>query len=281
GIIIPPSIPFVLLGVVGSMSIGRLFLGGVVPGILMAAALMLTAFAMARLQKHPPSSETPSWGRFWRALRRATLPLLTVVFVLGGIIGGYVTPTEAAMVAVLWALLISGVVHRQLTWAALARALIDTVQVTAIVVLCIGATKPFAWLLTVEQTPQRLAQALLAATSNPVLIKLAMLAVLLAVGTIIDLTPAMILLTPILLPIAQEIGMDRIHFGVAMILALAIGQSTPPVGISLFVACSVAKARMEEVARPLLPFLLALVVVLLIVTFWPATALWLPGLFYR
>lgn len=281
GIIIPPSIPFVLLGVVGGMSIGQLFIGGVIPGVLMGLTLMATAFAVALVQRHEPSSARPSLVNIARASARAILPLLTVVFVLGGIIGGFVTPTEAAMVAVLWALIVSGLVYRELTRKAFYEALVDTVKVTAIVVLCIGATKPFAWLLTVEQVPQQLAEFMLGATSSALMIKLMMLAILLLVGTVIDLTPAMILLVPILMPIATEIGMEKIHFGVMLILALAIGQSTPPVGISLFVACSVAKARMGEVAVPLLPFLLALVVALLIVTLWPATVLWLPNLFFK
>jgi C4-dicarboxylate transporter DctM subunit len=276
GIIIPPSVPLVLLGVVGGLSIGKLFIGGIIPGILMGVALMLVAWLHALWRKHPPSSEAPSMKLFLRALGRAVLPLLTVVFVLGGILGGYVTPTEAAVVAVLWALVVSGPVYRRLSLSALGAALTDTVKVTAIVVLCIGATTPFAWLLTVENVPQDAAGFLLGLTDNPVLIKLLILLILLAIGTIIDLTPAMILLWPILMPVATGLGMDPIHFGVVVVLALAIGQSTPPVGVSLFVACSVARARIGQVALPILPFLLALIVVLLIVTFWPGSVLWLP-----
>jgi C4-dicarboxylate transporter DctM subunit len=278
GIVIPPSVPFVLLGVIGGLSIGKLFIGGIVPGILMGLILVLVAWLHAIVQKHPPSSESTSPRIFLRALGRAVLPLLTVVFVLGGILGGYVTPTEAAVVAVLWALVVSGLIYRRLSPAALGKALTDTVKVTSIVVLCIGATTPFAWLLTVENVPQDFASALLGITENPVLLKLLILAILLAVGTIIDLTPAMILLWPILLPVAAGIGMDPVHFGVVLVLALAIGQSSPPVGVSLFVACSVARARIGQVALPILPFLLALLAALLIVTFWPGTVLWLPDL---
>lgn len=276
GVIIPPSVPFVLLGLVGGLSIGKLFIGGIVPGLLMALTLMLTAWLHAIVQKHPPSSATPSLRQFLRALVRAVLPLLTVVFVLGGILGGHVTPTEAAVVAVLWALVVSGLVYRKLSVRALGTALTDTVKVTAIVVLCIGATTPFAWLLTVENVPQDFASALLGLTDNPVAIKLMMLAILLAIGTVIDLTPAMILLWPILMPVAVGLGMDPIHFGVVLVLALAIGQSTPPVGVSLFVACSVARTRMGQVALPIVPFLLALLAALLIVTFWSGSVLWLP-----
>jgi len=278
GIIIPPSIPFVLLGVIGSISIGKLFLGGVLPGIAIGAALMAVSFAIARVQKHPPSSSHTSLAKILRAAGRSVLPLLTVVFVIGGIMLGMVTPTEAAIVAVAWSLIVSVLIYRELTAKDFYESLVDTVKVTGIVVLCIGATAPFAWLLTVEQVPQNIADSMTAMTANPALLTLMMMVILLAIGTFIDLTPAMILLVPILMPIAKGIGMDPVHFGVMLILALGIGQSTPPVGISLFVACSVGKAKMSQVALPLLPFLAAMIVVLIAVAFWPPLTTWLPSL---
>jgi len=278
GIIIPPSIPFVLLGVIGSISIGKLFLGGVLPGIAIGAALMAVSFAIARVQKHPPSSSHTSLAKILRAAGRSILPLLTIVFVIGGIMLGMVTPTEAAIVAVVWSLIVSVLIYRELTAKDFYESLVDTVKVTGIVVLCIGATAPFAWLLTVEQVPQNIADSMTAMTANPAVLTLMMTVILLAIGTFIDLTPAMILLVPILMPIAKGIGMDPVHFGVMLILALGIGQSTPPVGISLFVACSVGKAKMSQVALPLLPFLAAMIVVLIAVAFWPPLTTWLPNL---
>ncbi|MGI6417938.1 MAG: TRAP transporter large permease [Thermoguttaceae bacterium] len=278
GIIIPPSIPFVLLGVIGNISIGKLFLGGVIPGIAVGFALMIAAFATAAIGMHPQSSQKTSFRAVLRALGRSALPLMTVVFVMGGIMAGLVTPTEAAIVAVFWALIVSGLVYRGLSLSDLRLCLADTVKVTAIVVLVIGATAPFAWLLTVEDLPQQIARAIVSSTHSAVIIKLMMLGILLAIGTFLDLTPAMILLVPILMPIASEMGMEPVHFGVMLILALGIGQSTPPVGISLFVACSVGKTRIGEVALPLLPFLTAMILVLLAVTFWAPLAMWLPEL---
>ena len=278
GIIIPPSIPFVLLGVIGGISIGKLFLGGVLPGLAVGLALMSVALMIALVQKHPPSSQKTSFRAVLRALIRSILPLMTVIFVVGGILAGLVTPTEAAIVAVFWALIVSGPIYRELSARDLGRCLADTVKVTAIVVLVIGATAPFAWLLTVEDLPQQIAAGIVNSTDNAVLIKLMMLAILLAIGTFIDLTPAMILLVPILMPIAKAMDMDPVHFGVMLILALGIGQSTPPVGISLFVACSVGKTRIGEVAIPLLPFLAAMILVLLVVTFWAPLTMWLPDL---
>ncbi len=278
GIIIPPSIPFVLLGVIGNISIGALFLGGILPGIAIGAALMGVGLVIAIVQRHPPSSESASVKAILIALGRSILPLMTVVFVVGGIMAGLVTPTEAAIVAVFWALIVSCLVYRGLSLPDLGLCLADTVKVTAIVVLVIGATAPFAWLLTVEDLPQQIARGIVSSTDSTVMIKLMMLGILLAIGTFLDLTPAMILLVPILMPIAREMGMEPVHFGVMLILALGIGQSTPPVGISLFVACSVGKTRIGEVALPLLPFLGAMVLVLLIVTFWAPLTTWLPHL---
>jgi tripartite ATP-independent transporter DctM subunit len=189
-----------------------------------------------------------------------------------------VTPTEAAIVAVIWALIVGGPIYRELTPRNIGEALVDTTKVTGIVVLCIGATAPFAWLLTVEQVPQQIASGMLGVSSSPIALKLMMLVILLAIGTFLDLTPAMILLVPILMPIACDtIGMDPVQFGVMLVLALGIGQSTPPVGIALFVACSVGQARIGEVSRSLAPFLLAMIVVLLVTAFWSPLTTALPA----
>ena len=279
GIIIPPSIPFVLLGVIGNISIGKLFLGGILPGIAVGAALMSVGIVIAIVQKHRPSSEIVSIKAILVALGRSILSLMTVVFVVGGIMAGFVTPTEAAIVAVFWALIVSGVVYRELSLPDLGRCLADTVRVTAIVVLVIGATAPFAWLLTIENLPLQIAAGIVCSTDSAVVIKLMMLGLLLVIGTFLDLTPAMILLVPILMPIAKQIGMDPVHFGVMLILALGIGQSTPPVGISLFVACRVGKTQISEVARPILPFLVAMVLVLVVVAFWAPLTMCLPCFF--
>ncbi len=282
GIIIPPSVPFVLLGVIGGISIGELFLGGVFPGIAVGLALMVVAYAIARVQRHSPSAAGLGLKAAGRTFARAILPLLTILWVLGGIVCGLVTPTEAAIVAVVWALLVGGLVYRELAWSDLGAALVDSTKVTGIVVLCIGATAPFSWLLTVEQVPQQIAAGMLSLTTSPAALTLMMLAILLVIGTFLDLTPAMILLVPILMPIAQDtVGMDPVQFGVMLVLALGIGQSTPPVGIALFVACSVGKARIGEVSRALGPFLLAMIAVLLLTAFWPALTTALPSALLR
>lgn len=276
GIIIPPSIPFILMGVIGGMSIGDLFLGGVFPGVAMGIMLMIMAMIIAVVQKHPPSGQKVHLGNILRAFWHSILSLLTVVLIVVAIMWGWTTPTEAAILAVVWAFVISFFVYGELKAADLPGVLIDAVKVTGIVVLCIAATAPFGWLLTIEQIPAKVAAGMMGLSSNPVALKLMMLGILLAIGTFLDLTPALILLVPIFQPIAVKMGMHPIQFGVVMVMALAIGQSTPPVGISLFVACSVSKAKIGEVAVPLIPFLIALVVALLVTTFWEPLSTWLP-----
>ena len=281
GIIIPPSIPFILMGVIGGMSIGSLFIGGIIPGILNGLALMVVAHLIARFQKHAPSGERFAFPRFAQAFLRAIPALLTVVFIVGAILLGIATATEAAIIAVVWALLASAFIHRELKWSDMPTILVETVKITGIVVLCIGATAPFAWLLTVEEVPATVARAMLTLSSNPLVLTLMMLTLLVAIGTFLDLTPAMIILVPILFPIAREIGMDPIQFGVVTVMALGIGQSTPPVGIALFVACGISKQRIEHVIGPLTPYLLMLFVVLLMAALFPGITTLLPNLLIK
>jgi C4-dicarboxylate transporter, DctM subunit len=281
GIIIPPSIPFVLMGVIGGISIGELFVGGILPGVLTGAALMMTAHLVARREGHPPSGESFRWSAMLQALVRAVLPLFTVILIVGVIIAGIVTPTEAAILAVVWSLFVSLVLYREMGRKELYVSMVDTVKVTGVVVLCIGSTAPFAWLLTVEQVPQQIGETMMAISSDPIALKLMMVGILLAAGTFLDLTPAMIILVPILFPIARTIGMDPVQFGVITVMALGIGQCTPPVGIALFVACGISKIKIGAVARPLLPFLAAMLVVLLLAVFWPFLTVGLPAMWMR
>jgi C4-dicarboxylate transporter DctM subunit len=258
GIIIPPSVPFILMGVIGGMSIGSLFLGGIIPGVINGVALMAVVYFIAKIQKHPPSGTPFSFSAVGSAFVNAIPALLTVVFILGAILLGIATATEAAVIAVVWALFVCGLIHRELKWDDLPDILVETVKITGVVVFCIGATAPFAWLLIVEEVPGTIAEMMITLSNNPIALKLMILAILVAIGTFLDLTPAMIVTVPIFLPIANELGMDPIQFGVVTVMALGIGQSTPPVGIALFVACGISKQRIEDVARPLMPYLLTL-----------------------
>jgi C4-dicarboxylate transporter DctM subunit len=281
GIIIPPSVPFILMGVIGGMSIGSLFLGGIIPGVINGVALMAVVYFIAKIQKHPPSGTPFSFSAVGSAFVNAIPALLTVVFVLGAILLGIATATEAAVIAVVWALFVCGLIHRELKWDDLPDILVETVKITGVVVFCIGATAPFAWLLIVEEVPGTIAEAMITLSNNPIALKLMILAILVAIGTFLDLTPAMIVTVPIFLPIANELGMDPIQFGVVTVMALGIGQSTPPVGIALFVACGISKQRIEDVARPLMPYLLTLLAVLLLTLFFSPLSTLLPQHFMK
>lgn len=282
GVIIPPSVPLILMGVVAGISVGDLFLAGILPGILMGLSLMAMSLLYSLFRRGGVAGEetidvekTSSWGR---AAAGAVLPLMTLVIILGGIVGGVFTPTEAGVVAVIYSLVVCVAVYRELRIGEIPALLRETAIVTAVVVLCIAAAAPFAWLLTVQQVPRDVAEAMLAFTDNPVALVGMMVVVLLLVGTFLDLTPAMLILVPVFLPIARETGMPDLQFGLLVTMALAIGQCTPPVGISLFVACGVAKCEIADLVRPLLPFLAALVVALLLTAFFPFFSTWLPGL---
>ncbi len=277
GIIIPPSIPLILMGYIGDISISDLFMGGILPGILIGLALMLVSYFTARIQKHTVSHAPFSFRRLGREFWNAMPALLAVVFVLGGIMGGFVTATEAGIIAVVYSLLVSLLIYRDMGIKDLGPILVDTGKITGIVVIVIGAATPFAWLLTVEHAPAAIAESLFALTENRYIITLFMLAIMIAIGTFLDLTPAMFILVPILMPISVgQLGMDPVHFGVMVVAALGIGQSTPPVGVTLFVACSVGKIPIHEVVRPMFPFLGAMIAVLIAVAFIPPVTLWLP-----
>jgi len=277
GIIIPPSIPLILMGYVGDISISDLFMAGVIPGILIGFGLMLVSYITARIQKHTVTARPFSFKRMGRELWNASLALFAVVFVLGGIMGGFVTATEAGIIAVVYSLLVSLLIYRDMSIKDLSPILIDTAKITGIVVIVIGAATPFAWLLTVQQAPETIANLMLALTESRIIITLFMLIIMIAIGTFLDLTPAMFILVPILMPIAvSQLGMDPVHFGVMVVAALGIGQSTPPVGVTLFVACSVGKIPIHEVVRPMLPFLGSMIAVLLVIAFIPPITLWLP-----
>ena len=278
GIIIPPSIPLILMGVIGGISIGELFIAGIIPGILVGVSLMGVAYIIARVQNHQPSGEKIQLGKIFKTFRESILSLLTVVFIVGSIMFGIATPTEAAIIAVIWALFVTGFIHKELTVSDVPALFVQTVKITGIVVFCIAATAPFAWLLTIEEVPALIATTMTSLTQSPVMLKLMMLVVLLIIGTFLDLTPAVIILVPIFQPISAQLNMPPVQFGLMMIMALGIGQCTPPVGISLFVACSISKTKIGEVIIPMIPFILGMLIPLLLVTFWPFLTVWLPAI---
>jgi len=275
GIIIPPSIPMILLGLIASQSVLSLFLGGVVPGVLIGLALMGVSYSVARRRGYPAES----WVGFrevWRRFRTTIWATLYPVLIIGGILGGVFTLTEASVVAVVYALLVGTFVYRELTLKVIYRSMVSA-SLTASLVMFIAATASgVAWFLNSERVPQMIANFLTGLTESPMMFMVIVNIFLLVVGCVMDLTPALLILGPILYPVSQQYGIDPIYFGVVMVTNLAIGLVTPPVGNCLYIATGVAKLPLTDVIREVWRFLFALIAILFLVTFFPPLITWLP-----
>lgn len=280
GILIPPSIPMVLYGVTVGSSIGALFLAGIVPGILVGLLLMVAVYAMAKRKGWPQSERRAPVGELWEAFKGAILSLLLPVFLLGAIVTGLTTATEAGVIGVVYALFLAGVVYREYTWKQLFTITVESAINTAVPLFVVATTSVVAWVVAIEQFPAALVGFFNGLDIGPVLVLLIMNLFLLAVGMFIDLVPAIILFGPILLPVATASGMDPIQFGAMMVVNLGVGLITPPVGNCLYVGAAVAKVPIWQLVRATMPFLAVNVIVLLLVTYVPAVTLWLPSLFF-
>ena len=275
GVMIPPSNPFVVYGVAGQASVGKLFLAGITPGILTGLALMATAYVIARRNGWRGESRPRSLKTMGRAVWEAKWALLVPVIVLGGIYGGLMTPTEAAAIAAMYGLLIGLFVYRELSLSSLWKCCVESAQTSAVIIMLMAMATIFGNVMTLEQVPERIAAAILDLTSNKIAILLLINVLLLWVGTFMEALAAIVILTPILLPLVTKVGVDPIHFGVIMVVNLAIGFVTPPVGVNLFVACGITKQKIELVSRAAVPFILTMLVILLLVTYWPSLSLFL------
>lgn len=279
GIIVPPSVIFILYGVLTNTSIGGLFLAGVLPGLLIAVIFMFTNWIIARRRGYHGHGPSISGTEFRRNLVAALPAFGMPMFILGSILSGYATATEAAALSVVYALIAGGLVYRQLTFADLRQALIETVSGTGAVMLIMALATPFAWILTIEQGPHMAADFIVGTGAGPVGSIALVILVLLFVGTWLDLGPAMIVLAPILAPILSEAGMPPLQIGVLFTVALGIGLYTPPVGTNLFVVCNVGRVDIGSVARELVPFWVASAAILVLLVLFPGLSEWLPGLF--
>ncbi|MEM5769564.1 MAG: TRAP transporter large permease, partial [Bacillota bacterium] len=273
GVIIPPSIPFVLYGCVAKVSIGDLFVAGFLPGIMMGAALMITSYFYCKKNgwKGEPGKYTAE--DTWNCFKDAFWAILMPVIILGGIYSGIFTPTECAGVACVYCLVVSCFVYRDLDLKGVLKAMKDTVGIGCVALYLMGFSQVFANVLALERIPELLANAVLGITSNRILLLLIINVFLLIIGCFIDNIPATIILTPILLPIAKSAGVDPVSFGIIMTMNLAIGFITPPYGIDLFMAMQVGGIKMGEMLKPVLYMIGALLVVLLSITYIPALTL--------
>ncbi|HRE07794.1 MAG TPA: TRAP transporter large permease [Opitutaceae bacterium] len=276
GLLIPPSNIMVVYSMAsGGVSIAALFLAGYIPGLLLGLALMLVAALIAKRHGYPTAGKV-GWGEAVRILWDAVPSLMLIALIMGGIIFGWFTPTEASAIAVVYTFVLSVLVYRQVKWSELPRLLADSAETTAMVLVLVGASMGMSWVMASANIPQVVSAGLLELTQDKTLLLLIITIILLVVGTFMDMTPAVLIFTPIFLPVVKQFGMDPIHFGLVMIFNLCIGLCTPPVGSVLFIGCGVAQTTIAKVVRPLLPFFAAMLVVLLAVTYVPALSLWLP-----
>jgi tripartite ATP-independent transporter DctM subunit len=280
GPLIPPSLPLIVYGVVSSTSIGQLFAAGLLPGLLMAVALMVMVAWYAKVRNYGRDAGF-AWLVLWQAFNRAFLSLLTPIIIVGGILAGLFTPTEAAIAACAYALVLGGFVYRTLDFRKIKAISLDTIETTAIVLMIVAGASIFSWILTSTQITEMVANGILGYTQNVVLVLLLINLVLLVVGLFMEPVAAITILTPVLLPVVVALGVDPVHFGIMMVLNLMIGLLTPPVGLVLYVLARVADISFESAVRGTTPFLIPLVIVLLLITYVPAITLWLPTLLYR
>jgi tripartite ATP-independent transporter DctM subunit len=278
GLIIPPSHNMIIYAAAAtvSISVGELFVAGILPGLLCGLALMVTVSIIAA-QKGYPKGVFPGFKALALSAIGAIPGLLTAVIIVVGILGGVFTPTESSAVAIVYTIAIGVFVYRTLGLKQFKAAVVNAAKTTAMIMLIIGSAAAFGWLLALLEAPRMMSDLILGATSSPALILLMIIASLLLLGTFMDMAPLIIIVTPIFLPVALTIGVDPVHFGIIMMLALGIGTITPPVGTVLFVGAAVGKIRIEDTVKTMWPFYLALILCLLAITFIPSISLLLVG----
>lgn len=277
GPIIPPSLPMVIYGVSADVSVGRLFLAGFIPGVMMGLSLMAMVALIARRQGFH-REVFGGFGRIWHTFREGFWALLAPVILLGGMFSGHFTPTEAAAVAACYSLFLGLVVYRTLDWRKLPDILVDTVETSGLVLALVMAAGALGWCLSVSRVPQTLTPMIVDTIRNPLVFLLACNLVLLVVGCFMEVLAAMLILIPIMVPAAIKFGIDPVHFGVMMIMNLILGTIHPPIGVVLFVTSRIAEISFEAMSRAILPWLIPLLIVLALVTVWPPLTLWLPTL---
>ncbi len=278
GVIIPPSIPMIIFGVVGGVSIGRMFMGGFIPGAIIGGGLMVSSYFLAKRAGY----EKEAFLGFKEILRTffgALWALLMPIIILGGILGGIFTPTEAAVVAALYGMIVGFFIYRELKLKYLPRIFAKAAISTSTVMLLIATANIFGWIITAERVPQNVAAYLVTLTESRVVLYGLILICLLVVGTFMETSASLIILTPVFLPVAVKFGIDPVHFGVVMVTALAIGMLTPPLGICLFISCNIARIQLSEIIKYILPFLIIMIGLLLLITYVPALVMFIPNMF--
>lgn len=281
GVIIPPSIPFVIYGVVSGASVGEMFLSGVIPGLVIGTSLMVYSYFVAKKRGYPCSNKPRDLKNLWLSFKDAIWALLVPVIILGGIYGGIFTPTEAAVVGVVYAMIIGKFVYRELDFKTLREAYKDTVVVNGATTFMLGLSMAFATYLTMEEIPVRVGAWIVGVSSSKYVVLLMVNVMFLAVGCFIDNISSMIILTPIFLPVMVKLGVEPVHFGLFMTVALAIGFITPPYGANLFVASAVSGERIDGISKEIFPLVAVMIACLMLFTYFPVFSMGLVDLFMR
>lgn len=277
GVIIPPSIPLILYGISTETSIGDLFMAGFLPGVLIGASLIITVFIIAK--KRGYAKETRKSGKeLWQAFKESFLALLMPVIILGGIYGGFFTPTEAAGVAVGYAFIVGVLIYREIKFKQVMHVLTTSVVTTSAIMFILASAGLFGWILTREGIPQDVAEFFIGISDNPYVFLLLVNLFLLVVGMFMETNASIIILAPLLAPVAIELGIDPVHFGIIMIVNLALGMCTPPLGINLFISSQLAKINLVQITRGMIPFYIVLLITLLLITYIPQITMFVPNL---
>ncbi|WP_134699486.1 TRAP transporter large permease [Ammoniphilus sp. YIM 78166] len=279
GIVIPPSIPMIIYGIVASVSIGDMFLAGFVPGAFLATLMIAWIYITARKRGYTGTGQAFDMGRFLKAVWDAKWALFAPVLILGGIYSGVFTPTESAVVAVVYGLIVGLFVYKELKWSHIPKTLISSALVTGSVMIILGTATAFGKLVTMYQIPNMLANFLMEISDNKYVLLMLIMALVLFVGTFMETLSIIIILAPLFLPVLVQLGVDPIHFGILLIIGAEIGMMTPPLGVNLFVASGISGLSIERVAKAIFPFVLVLVLGLLIMVFVPWLSLVLPSIF--
>lgn len=277
GPIIPPSLPMIIAGTLTGVSVGKLFLAGTIPGLLLGLSLMGVSYFISVKRNYPKGERLPIKD-IMKSFVQAFWAIAMTILILFGILGGVFTPTEASIIAVVYAVIIGKFVYKELKFNQLPRIIIDSMRMTAAIMVLVGFANLFAWIMASEQIPQLIAKTILAISTNKIVVILLINLLLLFVGTFMETIAALVILFPVLLPVATSVGIDPIQFGVMAVLNLVIGLTTPPVGVCLFVASSIGKVSIIKITKAILPFLIVSLIVLLLVSYVPAITLFLPSL---
>lgn len=275
GLIIPPSLTMVLYGVSTGVSIGELFIAGVIPGIIICIVLMAVEYVIS-LKRGYKGDEPASFKTISRYFKEAVFALFMPVIILGGIYAGVFTPTESAAVAVVYGLVVGVYIYRELSWKDVAKLVLKSAKSTALVMYLMVTAEVLTYVLVSEQIPQTIAASILNISSNAIVVQLIMVFILLVVGTFLNNSAAMVLLAPIFYPIIMSLGVDPLFFGIIMVISLAIGHNTPPVGLCLFIACDIGNLKLESLVKEIIPLVAALIVTVVVLNFFPDVILFLP-----